>query len=137
MQERNENEFFFAKSNVSPTLAPGCVHLTLNLLLGKQQAAALASHGLPLNRLLLDQPASGRAVAQLSRDAAVLPPALCGGQLPGGNSGGGGSGDPLASLDCSGWRLVVAGHGVGGGAAALLAPKLADLHLGGWTHWLL
>ena len=40
------------------------------------------------------------------------------------------SGSPLDSLDCSGWRLVVAGHGMGGGAAALLAPKLADLHLG-------
>lgn len=36
----------------------------------------------------------------------------------------------LAALDCAGWRLVVAGHGVGGGAAALLAPKLAGLHLG-------
>lgn len=46
----------------------------------------------------------------------------------GGGTGGGGC--PLPALDCSGWRLVVAGHGLGGGAAALLAPKLADLHPG-------
>lgn len=47
---------------------------------------------------------------------------------PAGDAGA--SSGPLAALDCAGWRLVVAGHGVGGGAAALLAPKLAGMHLG-------
>ena len=41
-----------------PALPPGCVHLTLNLLLGRQEAAALSAHGLPLDRLLLDHPSS-------------------------------------------------------------------------------
>lgn len=52
------------------------MHLTLNLLLGKQQAAALARHGLPLDRLLLDQPA----------DAEAAP--LCSNQEPSSNGSG-------------------------------------------------
>lgn len=42
----------------------------------------------------------------------------------------GGAAGPLAGLECSGWQLVVVGHGVGAGAAALLAPKLAGAQLG-------
>lgn len=63
-------------SLVEGYIRPGCVHLTLNLLLGKQQAAALARHGLPLDRLLLDQPA----------DAEAAP--LCSNQEPSSNGSG-------------------------------------------------
>lgn len=45
------------------------------------------------------------------------------------------SSGPMATLDCHGWRVVVAGHGVGGSAAALLAPKLAGWHLGPLEVW--
>lgn len=41
----------------------------------------------------------------------------------------------LGALDCHGWQVVVTGHGVGAGAAALLAPKLAGWHLGPVAAW--
>lgn len=48
-----------------------------------------------------------------------------------------GSGGALGGLDCHGWQIVLAGHGVGAGAAALLAPRLAGWHLGEQPgpHW--
>jgi hypothetical protein len=90
-------------SLVEGYIRPGCVHLTLNLLLGKQQAAALATHGLPLNRLLLDQPASGCA--------GTAAPPLCGSQEPSTSSStsevsGGSSGEAEVT-----WRQL-AEHGI-------------------------
>lgn len=38
--------------------------------------------------------------------------------------------DGLAGLDCTGWRLVLSGHGLGAGAAALLALRLQAWQLG-------
>jgi len=83
------------------------VHLTLNLLLGKQQAVALASHGLPLNRLMLDQPASQCAGAEAPLACNGQEPSSSG-QEPGSSSGSGGGGGSAAAVT---WRQL-AEHGI-------------------------
>lgn len=47
----------------------------------------------------------------------------------------GGAAGPPPGLDCSGWQVVLVGHGEGAGAAALLAPKLAAMQLGQLSVW--
>ncbi|KAL4440381.1 hypothetical protein ABPG75_003382 [Micractinium tetrahymenae] len=51
---------------------------------------------------------------------------------PAGQAAGG-----LALPDCTGWRLVVSGHGLGAGAAALLALRLQGWQLGPLSVWAL
>lgn len=68
----------------------------------------------------------------------LLQPGISGSTQAGTASGGGSPGaramgvadSPLAGLDCTGWRLVVSGHGLGAGAAALLTLKLQAWQLG-------
>ena len=63
----------------------------------------------------------------------LLRPSTSSGGSAGAGSGGGEAGEAaagLAGLDCAGWRLVVCGHGLGAGAAALLALKLQAMQLG-------
>jgi hypothetical protein len=43
---------------------------------------------------------------------------------------GRGNGSVVPGTDCSGWPLVLAGHGLGAGAAALLSLRLLDQQLG-------